>query len=139
MSHAGICNGFWNRIEQLCAGGRSQLLSLPLECSSCHLRYMQALGWLPETVCFEAIGHVSLSHYLESHQANISVHHLSMWRLQMCIDHTMTLVAVSSPICCMHCSWSATSASVRPSWIYRVGPMDLMSVEAVQCLEVSVE
>ena len=56
---------------------------------------MQALGWLSETVCFEAIGHVSTSHYLESGQANISVHHLSMWRLQMYIYHTMTLVTSS--------------------------------------------
>ena len=34
---------------------------------------MQALDWLFEKVCFEAIGHVVLAHDLESDQANISV------------------------------------------------------------------
>ena len=57
---------------------------------------MQALDWLFEKVCFEAIGHVVLVHDLESDQANISAHHLSMLLLQRCIDHTMTLEAVSN-------------------------------------------
>ena len=67
---------------------------------------MQALDWLFEKVCFGAIGHVVFVHDLESDQANISVHHLSMSLLQTCIDHTMTLTAVSSPICCMPYSWT---------------------------------
>ena len=60
-------------------GGRSQLRSVPLEYSSCQLRYMQALDWLSEKDCFEATVRVLISHDLESDQANISVHHLSMW------------------------------------------------------------
>ena len=67
---------------------------------------MQALDLLSETVCFEAIDHVVFAHDLESDQANISVHHLSMLLLQKYIDHTMTLTALISPICCMPCSWT---------------------------------
>ena len=70
--------------------------------------YMQALDWLFEKDCFEAIDHVGLVHDLESLITNISVHHLSRLQLQTCIYHTMFLTAVSSPICCMPCSWTVT-------------------------------
>ena len=46
---------------------------------------MQALDWLFEKDCFEAIDHVGLAHDLESLITNISVHHLSMLQLQTCI------------------------------------------------------
>ena len=85
-------------------GERSPLHSLPLEYSSCHLKYMQALDWLFVKVCFEAIDRVVLAHDLKSDLASISVHRLSMWLLQRCIDHTMSLEAVSFLECCMPCS-----------------------------------